>query len=82
MLSLGCFIDALIVDPAPPVIDDIAALTRHRLGDLRVALERHGDGINRRDQLPLGEDAHEPPEADTTAVFVGRLYIEIARALE
>jgi hypothetical protein len=32
--------------------------------------------------LPLGEDAHETPEADTTAVFVGRLHIKIARALQ
>ena len=32
--------------------------------------------------LPLGEDAHETPEADTTAVFVGRFHVEIARALE
>jgi len=62
MLSLGCFVDAVIVEPAPPVIDDVAALTRHR--------------------LPLGENAHETPEADTTAVFVGRLHIKIARALE
>jgi len=64
------------------VIDDIAALTRHRLGGLRVALERHADGIDGRDHLPLGEDAHETPEADATAVFVGRLHIKIARALE
>src|SRR5271168_3295572 len=82
MLSLGCFVDAVIVEPAPPVIDDVAALTRHRLGGLRVALERHADGIDRRDHLPLGEDVHETPEADTTAVFVGRLHIKIARALE
>jgi hypothetical protein len=27
------------------VIDDVAALTRHCLGGLRVALERHADGI-------------------------------------
>ena len=72
MLSLGCFVDAVIVEPAPPVIDDVAALTRHRLSGLRVALERHADGVDRRDHLPLGEDAHETPEADTTAVFVGR----------
>ena len=58
------------------------ALTRHRLGGLRIALERHADGIDRRDHLPRGEDAHETPEADTTAVFVGRLHIKIARALE
>src|SRR6516162_891495 len=82
MLALGCFIDALIVDPAPPVIDDVAALTRHRLGGLRVTLERHADGIDRRDHLSLGEDAHQTPETDTTTVFVGRLHIEIARALE
>ena len=82
MLSLGCFADAVIIEPAPPVIDDIAALTRHRLGGLRVAFERRADGIDRRDHLPLGEDAHETPEADTTAVFVGRLHIEIARALK
>src|SRR5271154_3852823 len=82
MLSLGCFGDVVIVEPAPPVIDDVAALTRHRLGGLRVALERHADGIDRRDNLPLGEDAHETPKADTTAVFVGRLHIKIARALE
>ena len=44
MLSLGCFVDTVIVEPAPPVIDDVAALTRHRLGGLRVALERHADG--------------------------------------
>ena len=37
---------------------------------------------DRRDHLPLGEDAHETPEADTTAVFVSRLHIKIARALE
>ena len=82
MLSLGCFVDAMIVEPAPPVINDVAALTRHRLGGMRVALERHADGIDRRDHLPLGEDAHETPEADTTAVLVGRLHIKIARALE
>src|SRR4051794_9030890 len=82
MLSLGCFVDAVIVDPAPPVIDNIAALTRHRLGGLRVTLESHADGIDRRDHLPLGEDVHETPEADTTAVFVGRLHIKITRALE
>ncbi len=82
MLSLGRFVDAVIVEPAPPVIDDVAALTRHRLGGLRVALERHADGIDRRDHLPFGEDAHETPEADTTAVFVGQLHIKIARALE
>src|SRR6201987_4217736 len=64
------------------MIDDVAALTRHRLGGLRVALERHADGIDRRDHLPLGEDASETPEADTTAVFVRRLHIKIARALE
>jgi len=82
MLSLGCFIDAVIVEPTPPVIDDVAALTRHRLGGLWVALERHADGIDRRGHLPLGEDAHETPEADTTAVFVGRLHIKIAPTLE
>jgi hypothetical protein len=75
MLSLGCFVDVVIVEPAPPVIDDVAALTRHCLGGLRVALERHADGIDRRDYLPLGEDAHKTPEADTTTVFVGRLHI-------
>jgi hypothetical protein len=69
-------------EPAPPVINDVAALTRHRLGGMRVALERHADGIDRRDHLPLGKDAHETPEADTTAVLVGRLHIKIARALE
>src|SRR4051812_45441726 len=82
MLSLGCFVDAVIVEPAPPVIDDVAALTRHRLGGVRVALERHADGVDRRDHLPLGEDPHETPEADTTAIFVSRLHIKIARALE
>src|SRR5215469_3084394 len=82
MLSLGCFIDAVIVEPAPSVIDDITALTRHGLGALRVALERHADGIDRRDHLPLGEDAHQTPEADTTAVFVSRLHVKIARTLE
>src|SRR3954447_6831834 len=82
MLSLGCFVDTVIVDPAPPVIDNIAALTRHRLGGLRVTLESHADGIDCRDHLPLGEDVHETPEADTTAVFVGRLHIKIARVLE
>src|SRR5438309_147984 len=80
MLSLGCFVDAVIVEPAPPVIDNVAALTRHRLGGLRVALERRADGIDRGYHLPLGEDAHETPEADTTPVFVGRLHIKIARA--
>jgi hypothetical protein len=64
------------------VIDDIAALTGHGLGGLRVALERHADGIDRRDHLPLGEDAHETPEAYTTAVFVGRLHVKIAYALQ
>src|SRR5215469_5153646 len=82
MLSLGCFVDAVIVEPAPPVIDDVAALTRHRLGGLRVTLERHADGIDRRDHLSLGENAHQTPETDTTTVFVGRLHIEIARALK
>jgi hypothetical protein len=63
------------------VIDDVTPLTRHCFGGLRVALERHADGIDRRDHLPLGEDAHQTPEADTTAVFVSRLHIKIALTL-
>src|SRR6201993_2564429 len=80
MLSLGCFVDLVIGEPAPPVIDDVAALTRHRLGGLRVALERHADGIDRRDHLPLDEDAHETPEADTTAIFYGGFCFKKTRA--
>jgi hypothetical protein len=62
------------------VIDDVAPVPGHGLGGPGIALQGHADGIDRQRHLPLGEDAHQPPEADPRAVLVGRLDAEVARA--
>src|SRR5262245_31511849 len=45
-----------------------------------MALERHGHREHADPDVALGEQPHEPPEADTGAVLVDRLDLHVARA--
>jgi hypothetical protein len=55
MLSLGCFVDAVIVEPAPPVIDDVAALTRRSSG-VFFSIKREGLSASFRAQDRATDD--------------------------
>ena len=82
VLALDLFADELVVDPPPPVADDLVAGFDDGGRGLGMALERHGDGEDADLETAFGEHAHEPPEARATAVLVHRLDLEVAHAGE
>ena len=77
VLALDVFRDELVVDPAPPVAHHLVPRLDDGGGRFRMALERHRDGEDADPDTALGEQAHQPPEADAAAVLVDRLDLKV-----
>ena len=80
VLALHGFLDELVIDPAPAVAHDLVARFDDGRRRLRVALEGHADREDADLDSALGEHPHQAPEADTAAVLVDRLDLQIPHA--
>ena len=61
---------------------DLVPRLDHGGDGIRIALHRHRDAEDRQRQLPFPEHPHQPPEPGAAAVFVDRLHVDMAHALE
>ena len=82
VVTLDLLAHELVVDPLPAVAHDLVAGLDDRRRGLVVALERHRHREHADLDAVRGERAHEAPEADAASVFVHRLDLEVAHALE
>jgi hypothetical protein len=78
VLSLLCFVELKVLDPAPTMTADIVTRLLNGLGRWRVALERQGTAKNRQGEVALLKQAQNAPEANAAAVFEHGFGSEIA----
>jgi len=72
VLALDRFGNAVIVDPAIAVADDLVAGRDHGARDIGIALERANDGKDAHRNLEAGKDAQQPPDATAAAILERR----------
>src|SRR5258708_1812230 len=82
MATFGTFVYTVIIDPAPAMAGDLVAESGHGRHGLRIARHRHAHRKNRQRQLPLFEQAQQPPKAGSAAVLIERLHAHVACADE
>ena len=75
LLRFGQFVVLL---PTPAVAADVVPGGTDRGGGRRVAFQREGAAEHRHRQPALGEQPHDPPEADTAAISEHALGGEVA----
>src|SRR5258708_20806144 len=80
VLPFGFGRELEMIDPAPAVAANVVILLADRRGELAMALDRQGAGVECQRQAVLLEQAQHAPDADSAAVFEHRLCGEVAVA--
>ncbi len=78
VLALYRFGDVLVVDPTPAVAGHLMPQLDKGLGQLRVALQRHGYTEHCQRQAATFKFVEDAPDARAGAVFVDRLHAHVA----
>ena len=65
MRTFGCFVDGLVIDPAPAMASNFMAQVNECLGDFWMALQRHADAKHREWQLAFLKFTQDAPHACT-----------------